>query len=529
MGSSAEAEEKPSAIGHAEAEDADPAGQKDWSHAQGQQGADNERNMTLWQAVKAYPGAILWSFLLSSSIIMEGYDIVLIGNLMAQPSFQRAYGGWYGDELGWQISGPWQAGLGNATAVGTIFGAFANGWLTQKFGYRRTLVASLAAVTGFIFITFFAQNLPMLLVGSTLCGLPWGVFATMAPAYASEICPMALRGYLANYVCLCWALGQLMAAGVLFSFESNPTQWAFRIPFGLQWMWPIPLMIVLWFTPESPYWLARRNRLDEARHVLKRISAKGSISEEDLDKQLAMIVHTNKIESEHSGGTSYLDCFKGINLRRTEIVCVVFMAQNTTGVAIGGTPTYFFLQAGVDSSNAFKFATGALGLASVGVIISWFLMYRIGRRTMYVWACGACCVLMLLIGILASVPQSPAISFGQAALVLVWEVVFYASLGPICYAIIGEIPAVAVRSKSVCLSRIAYYLTQILNNTINPYMINPTEGNWKGKVGYFWVSLETKCFRRLFFLTLLLGRVVSLDLHLDLLPAARDQGKWTTL
>lgn len=487
MGVPSKAEEKPSAA-NIEAEDADPSDQKEWSHVQGQEGADNERNMTVWQAVKAYPGAILWSFLLSSSIIMEGYDIVLIGNLMAQPSFQRAYGGWYGDTLGWQISGPWQAGLGNATAVGTIIGAFANGWLTQRFGYRLTLIASLATVTGFIFITFFARNLPMLLVGSTLCGLPWGVFATMAPAYASEICPMALRGYLANYVCLCWALGQLMAAGVLFSFENNSTQWAYRIPFGLQWIWPIPLMIILWFTPESPYWLARRNRLDEAKHVLKRIATKGSVSDEALDKQLAMIVHTNKIESEHSSGTSYLDCFKGINLRRTEIVCMVFVAQNTTGVAIGGTPTYFFLQAGVDSSNAFKFATGALGLASVGVIISWGLIYRMGRRTMYVWAAGFCTLLMLLIGILATVPQTHAVSFGQAGLVLVWEVVFYASLGPVCYAIIGEIPAVGVRSKSICLARIAYYLTQIINNTIGPYMINPTEGNWKGKVGYFWVS-----------------------------------------
>jgi sugar porter (SP) family MFS transporter len=307
-------EEKSQTIDHVE------QNEKEWSHTQGKEGADMDRNMSLWEAIKAYPGAIAWSFLLSSSIIMEGYDIVLIGNLMAQPAFQKAYGDWYGDKLGYQISGPWQSGLGNATAVGTIIGAFANGWLTQRYGYRRTLVASLIAVTGFIFITFFAHNLPMLLAGSLLCGLPWGVFATMAPAYASEICPMALRGYLANYVCLCWALGQLLAAGVLFSFSGGTTQWSYRIPFAIQWIWPIPLIIILWFTPESPYWLAKQNRLDEAKKVLRRISAKSSKTDEDLDKQLAMIVHTNKIESEHSQGSSYLDCFKGINLRRTEIV-----------------------------------------------------------------------------------------------------------------------------------------------------------------------------------------------------------------
>jgi MFS transporter, SP family, general alpha glucoside:H+ symporter len=228
--------------------------------------------------------------------------------------------------------------LGNGTAVGTIFGAFANGWLTSRYGYRKTLLCSLVAVTGFIFITFFAKNLPMLLAGSILCGLPWGVFATMAPAYASEICPMALRHYLTSYVCLCWALGQLVSAGVLNGFQSNTTQWAYRVPFAIQWIWPIPLAIVLWYVPESPFWLARRNRLDEAEQTLVRLASKKH-PRADIKKQLAMIVHTNKVEDEISTGSSYIDCFKGINLRRTIICMVVFVAQNTTGVAIGGTPT----------------------------------------------------------------------------------------------------------------------------------------------------------------------------------------------
>jgi len=62
-----------------------------------------------------------------------------------------------------------------------------NGWLTHKFGYRKVLVVSLMAITAFIFPLFFAPSLAVLLVGLILCGVPWGVFATMAPAYASEI------------------------------------------------------------------------------------------------------------------------------------------------------------------------------------------------------------------------------------------------------------------------------------------------------------------------------------------------------
>ena len=306
---------------------------------------------------------------------------------------------------------------------------------------------------------------------------------------------MALRGYLSNYVCMCWALGQLLSAGVLNAFQSNMTSWAFRIPFAVQWVWPIPLAIVLFFVPESPYWLARRNRLEEAERVLARLSPKRAL--DDIKKTLAMIVHTNKIEDEISTGSSYADCFRKVNLRRTEIVCMVFVAQNTTGVAIGGSPVYFFVQAGVSTEHVFKFATGALGLASIGVIISWFLIGRFGRRTLYLWSAGLLFVLLMLVGVLATVKESQSTSFAQAGFVLLWEVLFYSTIGPICYTIIGEVPAVGVRSKSICIARIAYYISQIIVGTISPFLINPTAGNWKGRVGYFWVSTSVIKYREM--------------------------------
>ncbi|KAF2627251.1 hypothetical protein BU25DRAFT_323847, partial [Macroventuria anomochaeta] len=132
-----------------------------------------------------------------------------------------------------------------------------------------------------------------------------------------------------------------------------------------------------------------------------------------------------------------------------------------------------------------KFATGALGPASVGVIVSWYLILRFGRRPLYVWTCLALSILLLIIGIIATVSESSGASFAQAGMVLAWEVIFYSTIGPVCYAIINEIPAVSVRSKSICSARIGYHLSQIFNMTSIPFMLNPTEGNWKGKIGYF--------------------------------------------
>ena len=117
---------------------------------------------------------------------MEGYDIVLVTSLFAQAAFCEHFGT-YSTDGGWQIAASWQSALGIAPTIGAIVGAYLNGWLTAKFGYRNVLLVSLAAMTAFIFLVFFAINLAMILVGLIFCGISWGVFATVAPAYASEV------------------------------------------------------------------------------------------------------------------------------------------------------------------------------------------------------------------------------------------------------------------------------------------------------------------------------------------------------
>jgi SP family general alpha glucoside:H+ symporter-like MFS transporter len=81
-----------------------------------------------------------------------------------------------------------------------------NGWLAAKYGYRKVIIVALFFLNAFIFITFLAPNKPVLVVGQILCGFSWGVFATIGPAYASEIVPLQLRGYLTSYVNLCCKL-----------------------------------------------------------------------------------------------------------------------------------------------------------------------------------------------------------------------------------------------------------------------------------------------------------------------------------
>lgn len=80
-----------------------------------------------------------------------------------------------------------------------------------------------------------------------------GVFQTLTTTYAAEVCPVPLRAYLTTYVNLCWVIGQLIASGVLKGFVSGNTEWSYRIPYAIQWVWPIPIAIATFFAPESPW------------------------------------------------------------------------------------------------------------------------------------------------------------------------------------------------------------------------------------------------------------------------------------
>lgn len=452
---------------------------------QAKEAADEEHQVTLLEALRRYPKAVLWSVLLSTCIIMEGYDIVLMQSFWAQPAFSRKFGEFNASTNSYQISASWQNGLGNAVSVGTIIGAFANGYFIHRYGYRPVLLGSLVAICAFIFISFFAPNAPVLLVGQFLCGIPWGVFATMAPAYASEVCPTALRGYLTVYVNLCWAFGQLISAGVQSAFSDNPTQWAYRIPFAIQWAWPVPLFAILMMAPESPWHYVRCGKLDLAEKMVNRLS---SPSQKHLARQkVAMMVHTNELEKSFEENTSYLQCFKGIDRRRTEIACMAFAAQPFCGSAMGGSPTYFFVQAGVPNTISFKMSVGGLGIASVGTILSWILMTYVGRRKLYLWGLAGLTSILFIVGFISvGAGDSSGGNYAQAGLMIGWLFVYYMTVGPICYAIVGEVSSTRLRSKSVCVARIAYYIAQIICNIINPYMLNPTAGNWKGKTGFFW-------------------------------------------
>jgi SP family general alpha glucoside:H+ symporter-like MFS transporter len=218
------------------------------------------------------------------------------------------------------------------------------------------MIGSLMLMMAFIFLQFFAKDIYMYLGAEILLGVPWGVFQTLTTTYAAEVCPNVLRPYLTMLVSLSWSVGYLIGTSVLRGFLSMKGEWAYRIPFALQWSLPIPLAIGIYLAPESPWWLIRKGRSEDAAKMLRRLRTKET-HEEEIADTVSMMVYTVKIEDEMKSSSSYWDLFKNIDLRRTEITLLTYVLQAITAPLIGYI-VYFLEQAGLATTVSFDFGMG---------------------------------------------------------------------------------------------------------------------------------------------------------------------------
>ncbi|KAJ7840999.1 maltose permease [Mycena leptocephala] len=458
-----------------------------------------EHNMSIREALLIHRKAVMWSMVLSAALIMEGYDVVVIASFYEQPAFLKRFGvvnPATGEKL---IPAPWQSGLGNGSSVGGIIGLMINGWASERFGPRRTYIFSMVGMIISIFGPVFSQSLTALTASEIICGLFWGVFQTLTTAYASEVCPIVLRHYLTAYINMCWGIGIFLSSGVVRATLTINSDWGWRLPFVIQWVWPIPLIIAVYFAPESPWWLVRQGRHEDAEKSVIRLTNPEVFSQEDAKRSVANMIHTTAIEREIQAGTSYLQCFRGIDLRRTEIAMMVFAMQLLSGENLIGQGVQFFKQAGLGTVASFDVNLALNSMFIIGTVASWFLLSRFGRRTLYISGLVCMAIVLLIIGALGF-STSDGAKWASGGLLVALNFVYNATLGAVCYVIIAEVGSTRLRAKTIVLARCSYQIMNIICGIIVPRMLSPTAWNWGPKSGFFWfgsaaLSALYCCFR----------------------------------
>ena len=103
-------------------------------------------------------------------------------------------------------------------------------------------------------------------------------------------------------------------------------------------MFPTPLAILIFCAPESPWWLVRKGRLEEAAHSVERLGRKSKLNSSEAVAMMRRVVAMEASVKE----PNLLELFKGVDLYRTLIVCGVYAAQNLTGNLIANQAVYFF-------------------------------------------------------------------------------------------------------------------------------------------------------------------------------------------
>ncbi|KAF2147634.1 sugar transporter [Myriangium duriaei CBS 260.36] len=439
------------------------------------------------QSFRLYRKAVFWSFALSSCIMMEGFDLVILNSLYVLPSFQQRFGtpDKHGDLV---ISSHWQQVLSNSPLMGQIVGLILSGYVVEKIGYKYTLIAGLVTLAITITATFVAETSSILALGLFLCGIPWGVFQTTTTTYASEVTPLQLRPFLTTYVNFCWCFGQMVCSFVLRRVSTLSSKEAYKIPLATQWIWILPLIIAISFAPESPWWLIRRGRTEDAKRALLRLTTRHHTDHVNTKAAVNMMFYTNELEKSQSGGMNYWDCFKGTDLRRTEISCNVWAVQVLSGGALMNYSAYFYSRAGMSSTTAFSFQCAQYGLGMLGTITSWFLMTKFGRRTLYLFGQSVGLLVFAAMGILACFLSGDKASWTMGSLLLAFTLSYDLTVGPVCYTLVAEISSTRLRNKTIVLARIWYNALSVAMTAINPQMLNPTAWNLGGKSGFVYVG-----------------------------------------
>ncbi|KAI7045464.1 MFS quinate transporter QutD, partial [Hortaea werneckii] len=213
---------------------------------------------------KVYTSAIL----ISLGVMAYGYDSAFIGTTITQDSFERDFG------LTQMTTSDQDAVSSNLTSIysaGGFFGALFMFFSLELLGRKMTVIISDAIfIVGAVLCTAASGKLGVLYAGRLLTGLGVGGIAAVCPIYVAEISPPAIRGRLTGFFESSYQIGAVIGFwinyGIVHNISSEASM-AWRIPMGVQLIPAGLLAIGIPFLRESPIWLLKRGRDDEALSV----------------------------------------------------------------------------------------------------------------------------------------------------------------------------------------------------------------------------------------------------------------------
>ncbi|KAG8745651.1 hypothetical protein FRC10_007348 [Ceratobasidium sp. 414] len=435
--------------------------------------------------------------------ILFGYDTGVISGIKEMPDWLETFGRQAADGT-WEIATKEESLIVSILSAGTFFGALLAAPMGDILGRKWGLISACLVFSLGVALQTGTTGVAVFVVGRVFAGLGVGMVSCLVPMYQSECSPKWIRGAVVS--CYQWAItiGLLLAAIVNNGTKNRPNHSSWRLPIAIQFVWAVVLAFGMMLLPESPRYLIKRGRDQDAQCALARLL---SLHPEDPEVETELNdIRANLRAEEELGTGSYADCFKqGPNKILTRVMTGIFLQawQQLTGINfIFYYGTTFFVRSGI--SNPFL-VTIATNVVNVGMTVPGiWAADRVGRRRLLlIGAAGMliCEYLVAIIGVTISVNNQA----GQKVLiafVCIYIAFFAATWGPIAWVVTGEIFPLAIRAKAMSLSTASNWLWNFGIGYATPYLVNEGKGNANlgVKVFFIWGSTCVGCLLFTYFL-----------------------------
>lgn len=205
--------------------------------------------------------------------------------------------------------------------------------MADHLGRRWGIIAACAVFSSGVIMQTAASGVPLFTAGRVFAGVGVGMVSCLIPMYQSECAPKWIRGAVVSCYQFAITIGILIASVVNQGTHNRTDKAAYQIPIALQFAWAGILAIGMFILPESPRYLIKKRRDEDAARALGRLL---SVPASDPDVRAEVEdIRANMMIEEQLGESTYLDCFKqGPNkiLFRTMTGIFIQAWQQLTGI-----------------------------------------------------------------------------------------------------------------------------------------------------------------------------------------------------
>ena len=340
---------------------------------------------------------------------------------------------------------------------GCILGSFLAGRLTDQYGRKRMLiwVALLFAATSIA--TAMAPSFAVFVSARFLGGLAVGGVSLLSPMYVAEVSPASIRGRMGTFYQLSIIIGILISYGINYLLRNTGVNnWRWMFLTGV-----VPSMvffILVAFAPETPRFLVRIGKPEEAFAILERIAGA-----ESAQQEIFAITGTVHDERQSWRGLLKPGVRRAVVVSAFLAVLIHFSGVNTI---VDYAPA-IFQSAGwnIDGALISTFLVGVTEFAFT--LVAFWVIDRYGRKPLYI--VGSTGMALTLTGLL--VADAAGQFHGELVLVLIltYLAFFAACVGPVFWTLVPEIFPNNVRGLAMIVPVLLQWVANAIVVLVFPF------------------------------------------------------------